>query len=50
MNMMHEINKPKKPGGPLGNFCALFGRSPTFFGHFRVDAVMSEWSTCISHQ
>ena len=30
-----------KPGGPQDNFCALFGRSPTFFGHFRVDAVTS---------
>ena len=34
-----------KLGGSEGNFHALFGRSPTFFGHFWVDAVTSEPST-----
>ena len=48
MTMTHKINKLEKPGGPQGNFHALFGRSPTFYGHFRVDVVTSEWSTCIS--
>ena len=48
MTITSKINKPKKPGGPQGNFCALFGRSPAFFGHFRVDAVTSECSTRIS--
>ena len=43
-----KINKLKKPGGPLGNFHALFGRSATFYGHFRADTVTSEWSTQIS--
>ena len=48
MTMTRKINKLEKPGGPQGNFHALFGRSPTFYGHFQVDAVMSQWSTCIS--
>ena len=48
MTMTHKINKLEKPGGPQGNFHALFGRSPTFYGHFRVDVVTSEWSTSIS--
>ena len=48
MTMTHKINKLEKPGGPQGNFHALFGRSPTFYGHFRADVVMSEWSTRIS--
>ena len=48
MNMMHKINELEKPGGPQGNFHALFGRSPTFYGHFRADVVTSEWSTRIS--
>ena len=47
MTMMHKINKLEKPGGPQGNFHALFGRSPTFYGHFRADVVTSQWSTCI---
>ena len=49
MTMTHKINKLEKPGGPQGNFHALFGRSPTFYGHFRADVVTSEWSTRISH-
>ena len=48
MTMTHKISKLEKPGGPQGNFHALFGRSPTFYGHFRVDVVTSEWSTYIS--
>ena len=48
MTMMRKINKLEKPGGPQGNFHTLFGRSPTFYGHFRVDVLTSEWSTCIS--
>ena len=49
MTMMHKINKLEKPGRPQGNFHALFGRSPTFYGHFRADVVTSEWSTRMSH-
>ena len=49
MTMTHKINKLEKLGGPQGNFHALFGRSPTFYGHFRADVVTSEWSTRISH-
>ena len=48
MTVMHKINKLEKPGRPQGNFHALFGRSPTFYGHFRVDVVTSQWSTRIS--
>ena len=48
MTMTHKINQLEKPGEPQGNFHALFGRSSTFYGHFRVDAVTSEWSTRIS--
>ena len=48
MTMTHKINKLEKPGGPQGNFHALFGRSPTFYGHFQADVVTSEWSTRIS--
>ena len=48
MTMTRKINKLEKPGGPQGNFYALFGRSPTFYGHFWADAVMTEWSTRIS--
>ena len=48
MTVMHKINKLEKPGRPQGNFHALFGRSPTFYGHFRADVVTSEWSTRIS--
>ena len=48
MTMTRKINKLEKPGGPQGNFHALFGRSPTFYGHFRADVVTSEWSTRIS--
>ena len=48
MTMMRKINKLEKPGGPQGNFHALFGRSPTFYGHFRADVVTSEWFTGIS--
>ena len=48
MTMTRKINKLEKPGGPQGNFHALFGRSPTFYGHFQADAVTTEWSTRIS--
>ena len=48
MTMTHKINKLEKPGGPQGNFHALFDRYPTFYGHFRADVVTSEWSTRIS--
>ena len=48
MTMTHKINKFEKPGGPQGNFHALFGKSPTFYGHFQADAVTSEWSIRIS--
>ena len=48
MTMMRKINKLEKPGGPQGNFHALFGRSAAVYGHFRADAVTSEWSTRIS--
>ena len=48
MTMMQKINKLEKPGRPQGNFHALFGRSAAFYGHFRADAVTSEWSTRIS--
>ena len=49
MTMTHKINKLEKPGGPQGNFHALFGRSAAVYGHFRADAVTSEWSTRISY-
>ena len=42
MTMTRKINKLEKPGGPQGNFHALFGRSAAFYGHFRVDTVTSE--------
>ena len=48
MTMTCKINKLEKPGGPQGNFHALFGRSAAVYGHFQVDAVTSEWSTRIS--
>ena len=48
MTMTRKINKLEKPGRPQGNFHALFGRSPTFYGHFQADVVTSEWSTRIS--
>ena len=48
MTMMCKINKLEKPGRPQGNFHALFGRSAAFYGHFWVDTVTLEWSTCIS--
>ena len=48
MTMTHKINKLEKLGRPQGNFHALSGRSPTFYGHFQVDVVTSEWSTRIS--
>ena len=48
MTMMGKVNKLEKPGGPQGNFHALFGRSAAFYSHFRVDTMTSEWSTCIS--
>ena len=47
MTMTHKINKLEKPG-EQGNFQALFGRFPTFCGHFWADVVTSEWSTRIS--
>ena len=48
MTMTCKINKLEKPGGPLSIFHTLFGRSAAFYGHFRADTVMSEWSTSIS--
>ena len=48
MTMTRKINKLEKPGRPQGNFHALFGRSAAIYGHFRADAVTSEWSTRIS--
>ena len=48
MTLTRKINKLKKPGRPQGNFHALFARSPTFYGHFWTDIVMSDWSTHIS--
>ena len=50
MTMTCKINKLEKPGGPQSNFHALFGRSAAVYGHFRADAVTSEWFTRISHQ
>ena len=49
MSMMCKINKSEIPGGPLSFFDALFGRCTAFYGHFLVDVVTSEGSTCISH-
>ena len=49
MTMSFKINKLEKLGRPLGLFHALFGRSAAFYGHFRADTVMLEWSTRISH-
>ena len=46
--MTCKINKLEKPGWPQVNFHALFGRSAAIYGHFRADAVTSEWSTHIS--
>ena len=48
ITMTCEINKLEKPGGPLGIFHALFGRSAAFYGHFQVDTVTSELCTRIS--
>ena len=48
MTMTCKINKLEKPGGQLIIFHTLFGRSATFYGHFRADTMMSEWSTGIS--
>ena len=48
MTMTCKINKLEKPGGQLRIFHTLFGRSATFYGHFRADTVMSEWFTRIS--
>ena len=39
MTMMRKINKLEKPGGPQGNFHALFGRSAAVYGHFQANAV-----------
>ena len=50
MTMMCKINKLEKPGRPQGNFHALFGRSPTFYGHFRAHAVTSECPPTYHHQ
>ena len=47
MTMARKINKLEKPEGPQGNFHALFRRSAAVYGHFRVDALTSEWSTRI---
>ena len=48
MTMTCKINKLEKPGGQLIIFQTLFGRSATFYGHFRADTVTSEWSTRMS--
>ena len=40
--------KSEKLGGPLSIFHAFFGRYTPFYGHFLVDDVTSEGSTCIS--
>ena len=48
MTMTCKINKLEKLGGQLRIFHTLFGRSATFYGHFRADTVTSEWSTRIS--
>ena len=48
MTMTRKINKLEKPGGPQGNFHVLLSRSATVYGHFRADAVTSEWYTRIS--
>ena len=47
--MTRKINKPEKPGGTQGNFHALFGSSPTFYGYIRAEVVTLEWSIRISH-
>ena len=49
MTMTCKINKLEKPGGQLIIFHTLFGRSATFYGHFRADTVTSEWSTAYHH-
>ena len=48
MTMTRKINKLEKPSRPQGNFHALFGTSAAVYGHFWVDAVMTEGSTRIS--
>ena len=48
MSMMCKINKSEILGGPLSFFDALFGRCTAFYGHFLVDVVTPEGSTCIS--
>ena len=48
MTMTCKINKLEKPSGQLRIFPTLFGRSATFYAHFRADNVTSEWSTRIS--
>ena len=48
MTMTCKMNKLEKPGGQLRIFHTLFGRSAAFYGHFRADTMMSEWSTRIS--
>ena len=50
MTMRCKISKLEKPGGPQGNFHALFGRSAAIYGHFQVDTVASEWFTQYHHQ
>ena len=40
--------KSEIPGGPLLNFCALFGESKAIYGHFLLETVMSEESIHIS--
>ena len=48
MTMTHKINKLEKPG-EQGNFQALFGRFPTFCGHFRADVVTSSGPPAYHH-
>ena len=48
MSLMCKINKSEILGGPLSFFDALFGRCTAFYGHFLVDVVTPEGSTCIS--
>ena len=50
MTITHKINKLEKPGGPQGNFHALFGRSAAFYGHFRGDTVTQSGPTAYQHQ
>ena len=48
MSMTSKINKSEIPSGPLSFFHALFSRCTAFYGHFLVDVITSQESTCIS--